>query len=137
MLRCRRAGAARLTAVIPYFGYARQDRRTSGRESVGARVIADLLKAGGLDRVVAVDLHSPALEGFFSMALEHLTAVPLLAEALRHSGVGAGGVVVAPDLGAARVSPSRLAIGTNTSIVSLAIPFCFSSFPWRSSTRRA
>jgi ribose-phosphate pyrophosphokinase len=101
---CRRAGAARLTAVIPYFGYARQDRRASGRESVGARVIADLLEAGDLDRVVAIDLHSPALEGFFSMPLEHLTAVPLLAQALRHSGVGAGGVVVAPDLGAARLA---------------------------------
>jgi ribose-phosphate pyrophosphokinase len=101
---CRRAGAARLTAVSPYFGYARQDRRASGRESVGARLMADLLKAGGLDRVVAIDLHSPALEGFFSLPLEHLTAVPLLAEALRHSGVGASGVVVAPDLGAARLA---------------------------------
>ena len=101
---CRRAGAARRTAVIPYFGYARQDRRVSGRESVGARLVADLLEAGGLDRVVAIDLHSPALEGFFSLPLEHLTAVPLLAEALRHSGVGASGVVVAPDLGAARLA---------------------------------
>ena len=101
---CRRAGAARLTAVIPYFGYARQDRRASGRESVGARLIADLLEAGGLDRVVTIDLHSPALEGFFSLPIEHLTAVPLLAEALGHSGVGANGVVVAPDLGAARLA---------------------------------
>ncbi len=101
---CRRGGAARLTAVIPYLGYARQDRRASGREAVGARVVADLLRASGLDRVVAVDLHSPALEGFFSLPLEHLTAVPLLAEALRHSTVGASGVVVAPDLGAARLA---------------------------------
>ena len=101
---CRRAGAARLTAVIPYLGYSRQDRRSSGRESVGARLIADLLKAGGLDRVVTIDLHSPALEGFFSLPIEHLTAVPLLAEALGHSGVGANGVVVAPDLGAAKLA---------------------------------
>ncbi len=101
---CRRGGAARLTAVIPYLGYARQDRRASGREPVGARVVADLLRAAGLDRVVAVDLHSPALEGFFSLPLEHLTAVPLLAESLRHSGVGVSGVVVAPDLGAARLA---------------------------------
>lgn len=101
---CRRAGSARLTAVIPYFGYARQDRRASGREAVGARLIADLIRASGMDRVVAVDLHSPALEGFFSLPLEHLTAVPLLCEALRRSAAGVAGVVVAPDLGAARLA---------------------------------
>lgn len=101
---CRRAGAARVTALVPYFGYARQDRRAGEREPVGARVIADLMRAGGLDRVVTIDLHSAALEGFFSMPLEHLTAVPLLAEALRPWAVGVGAVVVAPDLGAARLA---------------------------------
>lgn len=101
---CRRAGAGRLTAVIPYFGYARQDRRATGREPVGARLIADLIQAGGLDRVVAIDLHSAALEGFFSLPLEHLTAVPLLAEALRRLPLAGNGVVVAPDLGAARMA---------------------------------
>ena len=74
---CRRAGAAHLTAVVPYFGYARQDRRASGREAVGARLIADLFAASGLQRLVAVDLHSAALEGFFAMPVEHLSAVPL------------------------------------------------------------
>src|SRR5215207_11065800 len=64
----RRAGAARLTAVIPYFGYARQDRRASGREAVAARLIANLLESGGLlERVVAVDVHTEAIEGFFSL----------------------------------------------------------------------
>ncbi len=101
---CRRAGAQRLTAVIPYFGYARQDRRASGRDAVGARLIADLIRASGLDRVVALDLHSPALEGFFSVPLEHLTAVPLLAEPLRRLALGGNCVVVAPDLGAARLA---------------------------------
>jgi len=101
---CRRAGAARLTGLVPYFGYARQDRRAGGREPVGARLVADCMRAGGLDRVVTVDLHSDALEGFFSMPLEHLTAVPLLAEALRPWAVGGGAVVVAPDLGAARLA---------------------------------
>lgn len=100
---CRRAGAARLTAVVPYFGYARQDRRATGREPVGARLIADLIHAAGIDRVVAVDLHSPALEGFFSLPLEHLTAVPLLAEALRAPKLE-NCVIVAPDLGAARLA---------------------------------
>lgn len=101
---CRRAGARRLTAVIPYLGYARQDRRATGREPVGARLIADLIRAATLDRVVALDLHSPALEGFFSLPLEHLTAVPLLAEALRRLPLGGNGVIAAPDLGAARLA---------------------------------
>jgi ribose-phosphate pyrophosphokinase len=100
---CRRAGAARVTAVIPYFGYARQDRRASGREPVSARLVADLLQTGGFDRVVAVDLHTTALEGFFAIPLEHLTVVPLLAEAAR-TGLAPHSVVVAPDLGAVKLA---------------------------------
>jgi len=98
---CRRAGAARLTAVMPYVAYARQDRRATGREPVGARVMAEVLATGGLDRVVAVDLHSPALEGVFTVPLEHLSAVSLLAAALRPP---TDGVVVAPDLGATKLA---------------------------------
>jgi ribose-phosphate pyrophosphokinase len=100
---CRRAGASRLTAVVPYLGYARQDRRATGREPVGARVVADLLAAGGIQRTVAIDLHSTALEGVFGMPLEHLTAVPLLCEALRPA-LGAEAVLVAPDLGATKLA---------------------------------
>ena len=99
---CRRAGAARLTAVTPYFGYARQDRRAAGREPVGARLMADLLAAGHVQRLVAIDLHSAALEGAFSIPLEHVSAVPLLAQAAHD--VPATGVVVAPDLGALRLA---------------------------------
>jgi len=100
----RRAGAARVTGVIPYFAYARQDRRATGREPVGARVIADALaSAGRFDRIIAVDLHSSALEGFFGVPLEHLSAVSLLAEALRPH-VTPASVVVAPDLGAVRLA---------------------------------
>ena len=99
---CRRAGAGQITGVVPYFGYARQDRRTKGAEPVGAKLAADLL-ASRLDRVVAVDLHNPAIEGFFSLPLEHLSAVSLLAEALRPSLSGKE-VVVAPDLGAAKLA---------------------------------
>jgi len=99
-----RAGAARLTAVIPYLGYARQDRRALGREAVGGRLIADLLAAGGLlQRIVAVDVHSPAIEGFFGVPLEHLSAVPLLVESIR-SYVTDDSVIVAPDLGAAKLA---------------------------------
>jgi ribose-phosphate pyrophosphokinase len=100
---CRRAGAARLTGIIPYFGYARQDRRASGREPVGARLIADVLKSGGLHRVVAVDLHTASLEGFFPFPLEHLTAVPLLAEAVRPQ-VPHDSIIISPDLGAVKLA---------------------------------
>jgi ribose-phosphate pyrophosphokinase len=99
---CRRAGAARLTAVMPYVAYARQDRRPTGREPVGARLLADLLATGGFHRVVAVDLHSQALEGVFTLPLEHLTAVPLLVAAL--PSLEGRGVVVAPDLGATKLA---------------------------------
>jgi ribose-phosphate pyrophosphokinase len=100
---CHRAGAARMTAVVPYFGYARQDRRASAREAGGARVIADLIETRGFARLVALDLHSPALEGFFSIPVEHLSAVPVLVKALG-TAVPATGVVVAPDLGAAKLA---------------------------------
>ncbi len=99
---CRRAGAARLTAIVPYLGYARQDRRASGREPVGARLVADLMAAAGIRRVVALDLHS-TLEGVFAVPLEHLTAVPLLAACLR-GGLPEDGVIVSPDLGATKLA---------------------------------
>jgi ribose-phosphate pyrophosphokinase len=97
----RRAGAARLTAVLPYFGYARQDRRASGREAVGARVVAELIETAGFGRVLTVDLHAPEIEGFFHVPLEHLTAVNLLAGAVHRS---ADMVIVAPDLGATKLA---------------------------------
>jgi ribose-phosphate pyrophosphokinase len=100
---CRRAGAGRLTAIVPYFGYARHDRRVNGREAVGARLVADLIQTSGIERIVAVDLHSPAIEGFFSNPVEHLSAVPILADELR-AGSFEDGVVVAPDLGAAKLA---------------------------------
>jgi ribose-phosphate pyrophosphokinase len=98
---CRRSGAARLTAVVPYFGYARQDRRASGREAVGAGVIASLIETAGFSRIVVVDLHAPEIEGFFRIPLEHLSATRLIAEAVRRSG---DSVIVAPDLGAVKLA---------------------------------
>jgi len=94
---CRRAGAARLTAVIPYFGYARQDHRTD-RRSLGARVAANVLATGGFNRLMLVDAHTTSIEGFFDIPIDHLTAVPILAEAARPSRQD-NSVVVAPDLG--------------------------------------
>jgi ribose-phosphate pyrophosphokinase len=101
----RRAGASRLTAVVPYFAYARQDRRAKGREAVAGRVIADMLAAAGFQRIVAVDLHTPSFEGFFSVPLEHLSAVAVLANAI-DALVTNDAVIVAPDLGAVKLAES-------------------------------
>ncbi|HEY7186706.1 MAG TPA: ribose-phosphate pyrophosphokinase [Vicinamibacterales bacterium] len=99
---CRRAGAARLTGVLPYFGYARQERRTD-RRSLGARVAADVVATGHFDRLMLIDAHTPAIEGFFQVPIDHLTAVPLLADAARPY-LGEVPVVVAPDLGAVKLA---------------------------------
>jgi ribose-phosphate pyrophosphokinase len=97
----RRRGAETVTAVVPYLGYARQDRRESGREPLGARVVAELIAAAKLDRVVALDLHSKAVEGCFSRPVEHAAAVPALVAHVR-SRLEAPAVVVSPDLGAVK-----------------------------------
>ncbi|HZT76059.1 MAG TPA: ribose-phosphate pyrophosphokinase, partial [Vicinamibacterales bacterium] len=112
---CRRAGAARLTAVMPYFGYARQDRRADGREAIGAAVVAALVEAAGFSRVVTVDLHSPAIEGFFRIPVEHLSATRLLVEGVHPA---ADAVIVAPDLGAAKLA-ERYARHLNVSVVTM------------------
>ncbi len=97
---CRRAGAARLTGVIPYLGYARQERR-SNRQALGSRVMADVLATARFDRLMLIDAHTAAIEGFFGIPVDHLTAVPLLATAAAAS-VHDDSVVVAPDLGAVK-----------------------------------
>lgn len=100
---CRRAGADRVTAVVPYYGYARQDRRTRAGEAVGARVVADALAAVGADRLVVVDPHTMALESMSGRPVEMLTAVPVIADALR-SDLAESAVIVAPDLGAVKLA---------------------------------
>lgn len=100
---CRRAGAIHLTAVIPYFGYARQDRRAHGREPVSTRLVADLLAASTIQRVVVVDFHSHAVESAFAIPVEHVSAIPILADAIRPS-VHKDAVVVSPDLGAVKMA---------------------------------
>ncbi len=98
---CQRAGAASVTAVVPYLGYARHDRRVSGREPLGARVVAELIAAGRVDRVICLDLHSRAVEGCFPRPVEHADAVPALIEHVR-ARIGQPAVVVSPDLGAVK-----------------------------------
>ncbi|HEY7218961.1 MAG TPA: ribose-phosphate pyrophosphokinase [Candidatus Binatia bacterium] len=100
---CRRAGATHTTAVIPYFGYARQDRRAHGREPVSTRLVADLIAASGLQRAVVVDFHSHAVESAFSIPVEHVSAISTLADAVRPS-VHRDAVVVSPDLGAVKMA---------------------------------
>ena len=94
----RRASAGRITAVIPYFGYARQEKKSTGREPITAKLVANLLEAAGASRVMTLDLHAPAVQGFFDIPVDHLQASPLLAEALR-SVVSDDLVVVSPDAG--------------------------------------
>src|SRR5688500_5770273 len=75
----RRASAARITAVIPYFAYAKQEKKTSGREPISAKLVANLLTTAGAHRILTMDLHSPAIEGLFDIPVDHLRAAPVLA----------------------------------------------------------
>jgi ribose-phosphate pyrophosphokinase len=100
---CRRAAAARLVAVIPYFGYARSERRDGRRMPIMGSLLADLMERAGIGHVITLDLHTPTLEGFFRVAVDNLTAVPLLAEELR-SRIPPNAVIVSPDVGAMRIA---------------------------------
>jgi ribose-phosphate pyrophosphokinase len=99
----KRASAHRITAVCPYYGYARQDRKAEGREPISARLVADLLSVAGADRVVTVDLHTGQIQGFFDFPVDHLTAVPLLASYLACELEG-DVVVVSPDAGGSKLA---------------------------------
>ncbi len=106
---CRRARAARVTAVVPYFGYARQDRRTTPGQALGSAVVTDMIGVAGADRLVVVDPHTPALEAVCRIPVETLTAVPALSGEL--AGVlPEGVVVVAPDLGAVKLAERYAAV---------------------------
>jgi ribose-phosphate pyrophosphokinase len=98
----RSASARRITAVIPYFSYARSDKKDAPRISITARLMADLLKTAGADRVLTMDLHSDAVHGFFSMPVDHLTAIPLIADHIKASMDLSCAVAVATDAGGAK-----------------------------------
>jgi ribose-phosphate pyrophosphokinase len=99
----KRASAKRITAVCPFYGYARQDKKTEGREPITARLVADMLTAAGADRVVAVDLHTGQIQGFFNMPVDHLTALPVLSSYLLDTLEGSP-VVVSPDAGRVKLA---------------------------------
>src|SRR3954468_11147205 len=82
----RRASAARITAVTPYYAYAKQEKKTSGREPISAKLVANLIVTAGADRVLALDLHAPAIEGFFDIPVDHLWAAAMLANRFRRDG---------------------------------------------------
>ncbi|HUW66350.1 MAG TPA: ribose-phosphate pyrophosphokinase [Spirochaetia bacterium] len=94
----RRASARRITAVIPYYGYARQDRKTKARDPITAKLVANLLTASGARRVMTMDLHAGQIQGFFDIPVDHLPGGPILAEYFQQTGMD-DLVVVAPDLG--------------------------------------
>lgn len=94
----RRASARRITAVIPFYGYARQDRKTRGREPITAKLVANLITVAGARRVLSMDLHAGQIQGFFDLPVDHLSAAPTLAEYVRSRGIY-NGVVVSPDTG--------------------------------------
>ena len=100
---CRRAGCARITAVVPYLGYARSDKRHARREPISGRMVADVIEAIGVDHVITMDLHAPQIEGFFHIPVDSLTAIPTLCTIL-HEKLPHGIVVVAPDAGALRMA---------------------------------
>ena len=99
----KRGSAARITAILPYYGYARQDRKDQPRVPITARLIANLLQKAGADRVIAMDLHANQIQGFFDIPLDHLKAEPIILEYIRDQH-WANPIVVAPDTGGAKTA---------------------------------
>jgi ribose-phosphate pyrophosphokinase len=101
---CKRASASRITAVIPYFGYARQDRKAKSRDPISAKLVANLITVAGADRVLTMDLHADQIQGFFDIPLDHLLGMSLFVDSCKKLMLDNPGnyVVVAPDTGAAK-----------------------------------
>lgn len=98
-----RASAKRISAVIPYYGYSRQDKKTLAREPISARLVADMISVAGADRILTMDLHAGQIQGFFSGPMDHITAVPLLASYIsRH--VDGDMIIVSPDAGRVKMA---------------------------------
>ena len=102
---CKRASAGRVTAVIPYFGYARQDRKAKSRDPISAKLVANMLTAAGADRVLTMDLHASQIQGFFDIPVNHLSALPLFGQYYNDMHFDTDNlVVVSPDVGRAKAA---------------------------------
>jgi ribose-phosphate pyrophosphokinase len=113
----RRGSADRITAVVPYFAYAKQEKKTAPREPISAKLVANLLTVAGADRVLTVDLHAAAIEGFFDIPVDHLRGAALLADYVHSLGLQ-NLVVVSPDAGGvARANDFRYRIGASLAII--------------------
>lgn len=109
----KRSSAARITAVVPYYGYARQDKKAAPRVPISAKLVADLISKAGADRVLTMDLHAAQIQGFFDVPVDHLFAAPVLLEAIREMEI-ADLMIVSPDAGGverARAIAKRLRVG--------------------------
>lgn len=114
----RRASARRVTAVIPYYGYAKQEKKSAGREPISAKLVANLIRTAGADRIVAIDLHAPAIEGFFDIPVDHLRANPIMAQYIESRYRDRELAIVSPDSGGvARANDFRLRVGGHLAIV--------------------
>jgi ribose-phosphate pyrophosphokinase len=100
----KRASAKRITVVMPFYGYARQDKKHRGREPISARLVADLFKTAGADRLIVVDLHADQIQGFFDGPVDHLMALPILADHVRDKYADHDLAVVSPDAGRIKVA---------------------------------
>jgi ribose-phosphate pyrophosphokinase len=100
----RLASAKRITAVVPWYFYARQDKKSKPREPITARLVADLLETAGADRMLTMDLHAGQVQGFFRIPVDHMTAVPMFAQYIRDLGIEEEVVAVAPDTGRAKLA---------------------------------
>ena len=100
----KRASASSITVIIPYFGYAKGDKKDEPRVSIRARVCADCIETAGADRVITMDLHSPQVQGFFRIPMDHLYSLPILCEVVKGMGLSDNLVVVSPDAGFAKTA---------------------------------
>jgi ribose-phosphate pyrophosphokinase len=100
----KRASAKRITVVMPFWGYSRQDKKHRGREPISARLIADMFKVAGANRIMTVDLHTSQIQGFFDGPVDHLFALPVLADHVKHTYAGRELAVVSPDSGRVRLA---------------------------------
>ncbi len=113
----KRASAQRITAVVPYYGYAKQEKKTAGREPISAKLVANVIATAGANRVLTLDLHAPAIEGFFDIPVDHLRAGGVLAAHLRRLDLD-DVVVVSPDAGGVlRANEFRARVGASLAII--------------------